>query len=403
MKKIVCIATLDTKGAEAQYVKKIIEKKGHAVTLIDTGILGKPAITADITREEVAAAANTTIPEVIALGTEGKASRVMPIGLAEIVKRLYNSGKLDAVISIGGSIGTTMATAAMRELPVGVPKLMVSTRAGLDESGRYVGTKDVTLMPSVCDIQGLNRVTRRILANAAGAIVGMVEVADDQIDAPEKPLIVMSEVGTTTKCGLRVKSALESKGYEVVIFGGAGIGGKCQEEFIKNNPVKGVIELSIYEVSNELFGGRHTSGPDRLEAAGQKGIPQIITPGMVNILSFHADAVPNLFKDRQEPRQPGIAAVYLKADQLERVAKTIAEKLNRATGPVRVLLPSRGFSSFSGKERKLYDLKDERAFNDSLKASLISSIPVREIDAHINDVEFSNAVVEEFFQLLEAR
>ena len=402
MKKIVCIATLDTKGTEAQYVKKLIEKRGHTVTVIDDGVLGKPAITADITREEVAAAANTTIGEVAALGTEGKVSRVMPVGLVEIVKRLYKEGKLDGIISIGGSIGTSMATTAMRELPVGVPKIMVSTRVGLDESGRYVGTKDVTLMPSVCDIQGLNRITRRILANGVGAIVGMVEMTVDEVEIPDKSLIVMSEVGTTTQCALRVKAALEGKGYEVVIFGGQGIGGKCQEEFIKNNPVEGVIELSIYEVSNELFGGRHTSGPHRLEAAGEKGIPQIITPGMANILSFHADAVPDLFKDRQEPRQPGIAAVYLAANQMELLGKTVAEKLNRATGPVKVLLPTRGFSAFSGKERKLYDPKDERAFNHSLKTSLISSIPVREIDVHINDVEFSNAVVEEFFQLMDA-
>lgn len=403
MKKIVCIATLDTKGAEAQYVKKLIEKRGHTVTVIDDGVLGKPTITADITREEVAAAANTTIGEVAALGTEGKVSRVMPVGLVEIVKRLYKEGKLDGIISIGGSIGTSMATTVMRELPVGVPKLMVSTRVGLAESGRYVGTKDVTLMPSVCDIQGLNRITRRILANGAGAIAGMVEMTVDEVEIPDKPLIVMSEVGTTTQCALRVKSALEGKGYEVVIFGGQGIGGKCQEEFIKSNPVEGVIELSIYEVSNELFGGRHTSGPHRLEAAGERGIPQIITPGMANILSFPADAVPDLFKDRQEPRQPGIAAVYLAANQMELLAKTVAEKLNRATGPVKVLLPTRGFSTFSGKERKLYDPKDERAFNESLKASLISSIPVREIDVHINDVEFSNAVLEEFFQLLGPR
>jgi uncharacterized protein (UPF0261 family) len=216
MKKIVCIATLDTKGAEAQYVRKLIEKRGHTVTLIDDGVLGKPAIPAEITREEVAAAANTTIGEVAALGSEGKVSRVMPVGLVEIVKRLYNSGKLDGIISIGGSIGTSMATTAMRELPVGVPKLMVSTRVGLDESGRYVGTKDVTLMPSVSDIQGLNRITRRILANGAGAIVGMVEMTVGEVEIPDKPLIVMSEVGTTTQCALRVKSVLEGKGYEVV-------------------------------------------------------------------------------------------------------------------------------------------------------------------------------------------
>lgn len=402
MKRIVCIATLDTKGAEVLYLKNIIEKSGHIVTVIDDGMAGEPAFIPDVTREEVAAAANATLDEVVSLGTQDKASRIMPIGLIEIVKRLYKSGRLDGVIAIGGSIGTSMATAAMRELPVGVPKLMVSTRAGLNESGMYVGTRDITLMPSVCDIQGLNRITRKILTNAAGAIVGMAELADDNVEFPERPLVVMSEVGTTTKCGLRVKSVLESKGYEVVIFAGLGLGGKCQEEFIKNNAVAGVIELSLYEISNELFGGRHSSGPHRLEAAGERGIPQVITPGMVNVISFHAESVPDSFKDRQEPRYPGIAAVYLNADQLKIVAKIIAEKLNRATGPLKVLIPKRGFSSFSSKEFKLYDARDERIFTDTLTATLNRSIGIREIDSHINDLDFADAVVDEFLELLAA-
>jgi uncharacterized protein (UPF0261 family) len=400
MKRIVCIGTLDTKGAEVLYLRNLIQKRGHAVTVIDDGVVGEPAFIPDITREEVAAAAGATLDEVISFGTQDKASRIMPIGLTEIVKRLYSSGLLNAVIGIGGSIGTSMATAAMRELPVGVPKLMVSTRAGLNESEKYVGTKDVTLMPSVCDIQGLNRITTRILANAAGAIAGMAEAAEDKPEFSERPLVVMSEVGSTTQCGLRVKSALESKGYEVVIFAGLGLGGKCQEDFIKNNAVAGVIELSVYEISNELFGGRHSSGPHRLEAAGERGIPQLITPGMVNIISFHAESVPDSFKDRQEPRYPGIVAAYLNADQLKIVAKAIAEKLNRATGPLKVLIPNRGFSSFSSKGFKLYDPRDEKAFTDTLTAHLGRSIVIREIDSHINDVEFADAVVNEFLELL---
>lgn len=402
MKRIILIASLDTKGAEAEFVRNLLEKRGHRVTLIDDGVLGRPAIRPEITREEVAAEAGTTIEEVAALGTEGKISRVMPVGLIKIVKRLRDSGELDGLISIGGAIGTSMATTAMRELPVGVPKLMLSTRAGLDESSRYVGTRDVTLMPSICDIQGLNRVTKRLLVNAAGAIAGMVEMAEEDARVPVRPLVVMSEVGTTTRCGLRVKSAVEKAGYEVVIFGGSGIGGRCQEEFVKNSPAQALIELSIYEVSNEIFGGRHASGPNRMEAAGEKGIPQIITPGMVNILSFNEDSIPDLFKNSWEPRQPGSVAVYLNAEQLETVGKAVAEKLNRAKGPVRVLIPNRGFSAFSDKGRKFYDPDHERGFTDSLKASLAPRIALQELDCHINDAEFADAVIADFFELLEA-
>jgi len=231
-KTIVCIGTLDTKGQEIQYVKNLIEQRGHSVLVIDDGILDEPSICADITREEVASAAGFPLEEIRAIGSERKAIELMATGLCKVVKELYSSGKLDGVISIGGGMGTSMATRAMKELPLGVPKLMVSTKvaqSGL--SKEYMGTKDITMVSSVADIAGLNRLTRKIATNAAGAIVGMVE--SPPVEISDRPLVVMSMNGTTTKCGLKVMSVLEEENYEVVVFHSIGMGGRALEEFVK--------------------------------------------------------------------------------------------------------------------------------------------------------------------------
>lgn len=399
-KGIALIMTLDTKAPEAKYISDIIKRKGHDVILTDTGILGKPGITPDISREEVAMAANTSLEEVRALGTAGKASEAMTPGLVKIIKDLYASGKLEGVISVGGGVGSGMASTAMRVLPVGFPKILVSIKIGQGGAEWYVGTKDVTLMPPVCDIEGLNRVTRRILANAAGAIVGMVEAAAE-VKIEEKSLVVIGKFGITTACGLVVKSALEARGWEVVSFPGSGIGGRCQEEFIRDNDVDGVIELSVYEVGGELFNALSRSGKDRLETAGRKGIPQLITPGGAETIAFLGpETVPDRYKNRKFTyHNPQSTAMRLNADEMRLLGKTIGEKLNLATGPVKVLIPTRGFSSWNIKGREFYDPDSDREFINSLKSSLKPTIPVQEIDAHINDRQFAEAVVKEFLQL----
>lgn len=400
---IACIATLDTKGPELEYTASIIRKMGHNALIIDTGILDKPKTTADITRNEVARAANKTLEEIIAIGDQGKCADIMTSGLVNIIKELQISGKIDGVISIGGGMGSGISTTAMRALPVGFPKLMVSIKIGQAGAQWYVGTKDVTLMPSVCDIEGLNRVSRRILSNAAGAIIGMAEAGEieDLKDILERPLIALSELGTTTKCGLKVKTALQDKGYDVVIFAGGGIGGKCQEEFIRDNPVMGVIELGIQEVINELVGAAATSGPNRLEAAGEKGIIQLITPGNADFVAFLGmETVPPRYKDRKLLyHNPQATLMRVNADEFKLAGKVIAGKLNRTKGPIKVLIPTRGFSSLDQKGKPFYDPDADEVFINSLKSNLKASIPVREIDANINDDQFADAVVQEFLQL----
>ena len=398
-KTIVCIATLDTKGLEIQYIKEIIEQRGHRVLLIDDGILGDPIVPTDIKREEVAKAAGSSLKEVRAIANEAKAVETMAEGLGKILKELYQSGKLDGVISIGGGMGTIMATAAMRELPIGVPKLVVSTKVA--QSGvakEYMGAKDITMVSSVADIAGLNRLTRKIAANAAGAIVGMVETRE--IEVPDNPLVVMTMNGTTTKCGSKVMSILEREKYEVIVFHSIGVGGWALEEFVRNEPVQGVIELGLNEIGNELFGGLATAGPNRLEAAGEKGVLQIITPASVDFINFLGpETVPPKFRNRRLIfHNPQATTVRLIDDEMRSLAGVIAEKLNHAKGPVKVLIPLRGFSSWDQQGKDFYNPEVDKIFIDSLKDRLHPSIMVSEIDAHINDDRFVDVVVEEFMK-----
>ena len=397
MKKIiVCIATLDTKGQEIKFIKDMIERRGHKTLIVDSGILGKPTIPPDITREEVATAAGTTLDEIKVIGNESKAVEMMTVGLCHLVKNLYHSGRLDGVISIGGGMGTSMATTAMKELPLGVPKLMVSTKVAQSGTGKvYMGSKDITMVSSVADIVGLNRLTKKIAANAAGAIVGMVE--SPKVEIVDKPLILISMNGTTTPCGSKVMSMLEGENYEVVVFHSIGVGGRALEEFIKNEPVRGVIELGLNEVGNELFGGMATAGPARLEAAGEKGILQIITPASVDFINFLApDTVPPRYKNRNLFfHNPQATTLRLNSDEVRLVAEVMAEKLNRAIGPVKVLIPTRGFSSWDQKGKSFYDPGADRVFIDSLKRRLRASIMVSEIEVHINDSQFADLIVEE--------
>jgi uncharacterized protein (UPF0261 family) len=397
MKKIiVCIATLDTKGQEIKFIKDMIEQRGHQTLIVDDGILGRPTIRPDITREEVAAAAGTTLDEIKAIGIESKAIEIMALGLCHIVKSLYHSGRLDGVISIGGGMGTSMATAAMKELPLGVPKFMVSTKVAQSGTGKeYMGDKDITMVSSVADIAGLNRLTKKIATNAAGAIVGMVE--SPKVEIVDKPLIALTMNGTTTQCGSKVMSMLEGEHYEVVVFHSIGVGGRALEEFIKNEPVKAVIELGLNEIGNELFGGMATAGPARLEAAGEKGVLQIITPASVDFINFLApDTVPSRYKNRNLFfHNPQATTLRLNSDEVRRVAEVMAEKLNRATGPVKVLIPTHGFSSWDRKGKSFYDPEADRVFIDSLKKRLRASIMVSEMEVHINDNEFADLIVEE--------
>ncbi len=403
-KVILCIGTLDSKGPELQYVKQLIErKKGYRTLVMDTGSLGEAYFTADITAGEIAEAAGSTIEKVRSLDEAGPASAIMTLGATRIARDLYNSGKFHGVISIGGGMGSGVASAVMRELPIGIPKFMLSSQKIVQAGIRkYVGTKDIVVLPSMADIAGLNRLTMDSLSKAVGAIIGMMETAEPEESG--QPLVFMTMTGLSTGCGLKAKSLLEEEGFEVAVFHAIGVGGETYEELVRSYPVKGVIELGLNEIGNELFGGLASAGPNRLEAAGEKGIPQIITPGCIDIINFLApETLPDKYRDRTLCyHNPQATLPRMNAEELSLIAGTMAKKLNLAAGRVKFLIPLRGFSSLDRQGGIFYDPAADRAFIDSLKSSLNKNIEVKEIDAHINDSEFAEDLVNEFMDIIEA-
>jgi uncharacterized protein (UPF0261 family) len=405
LKKIIlCIGTLDTKGPELLYMKQLIEQKdGYGALVMDIGSLGMPYFDADITAEEVAQAAGRTIQEVRGLKEAGPAAEIMAVGAVRIVKDLYHSGKFHGAISIGGGMGSGVASTVMRELPIGMPKFMLSSQK-IVQAGirRYVGTKDIVIMPSVADIAGFNRLTRDALRKSVGAIIGMMETGESEVS--EKPLVFMTMTGLSTGCGLRVKSFLEEKGFEVAVFHTIGVGGETLEELVKVYRVSGVIELGLNEIGNELFGGLASAGPNRLEGAGEKGIPQIITPGCIDIINFLApETLPDRYKDRALCfHNPQATLPRLNDEEFRLLGETVGKKLNRAVGPVKVLIPIRGFSSLDCQGNIFYDPIADRAFIDSLKSTLKKTVEVKEIDAHINDEAFADRVANEFMDIIKA-
>jgi uncharacterized protein (UPF0261 family) len=402
---ILLIATLDTKSEEAGYVKKIIEDMGHKVVLADIGVLGEPQIKADITRHEIARAAGSSLDSLVSLRDEGKASEVMAEGLAKIATRLCEGGKIAGVIAIGGSFGTATASAVMRALPIGVPKVMVSTMASRDVRP-YVGTKDIAMIHSVTDIFGLNRVSRKILANAAGAIVGMVN-ATVPSEVAEKPLVGISLTGEQFLAAKRIKKTLEDKGFEVVPFHANGSGGKCLEELVREGEIAGgVIDLAIQEIYGNLFdpGGMFDAGPHRLESAGELGLPHVIVPGCADFMSFPAGQVPPRFKGhKMHMHNPALAVVKTERDEVLELAKSISEKINRGRGPRAVVIPTQGFSRYDKPWHPagFYDPVTREVFIAELRKRLIPDVRYVEVNAHINDPEFADVVTEVFLELVK--
>ncbi|MFC2038168.1 Tm-1-like ATP-binding domain-containing protein [Chloroflexota bacterium] len=402
-KVILCIGTLDTKGTELLYVKQLIDNKSNFKAMImDVGCLDGPYFQANITAEEVAEAAGRTIGEIRAIDEAGPAIAIMTSGAKKIAGELYNSGYFQGILSIGGGTGSAIASAVMKELPIGLPKFMLSSQKIVQAGIRqYIGTRDIVIMPSVADIAGLNRLTIDALNKAVGAITGMMEMEEQVMS--EKPLIFMTMTGLSTGCGLTVKTLLEEKGFEVGVFHTIGVGGETFEEMVKRYPVTGVIELGLNEIGNELFGGLASAGPDRLEAAGKLGIPQIITPGCIDIINFLSpETVPEYYRDRVICyHNPQATLPRMNAEELRQVAETISRKLNMATGKVKFLIPLRGFSSIDKEGNDFHNAAADRAFIQSLKETLKKDIEIKEVDAHINDIAFSHMIVNEFINIIK--
>ncbi len=408
MPTVVLLGTLDTKGREYAFLRDRVRAAGCEALLVDAGVLGEPQVEPDIDRATVARAAGEDAAALATAGDRGVAVAAMGRGAAATVRDLFAAGRLDACLAVGGSGGSSIAAEAMRALPIGVPKLLVSTVASGD-TRPYVGAVDVTMMYSVVDIAGINRVSARILGNAAAAAAGMAHAyAADRAanraagragNAPdggggEKPLVAATMFGVTTPCVDAARAWLEARGYEVLVFHATGTGGRSMEALVRDGFVGGVLDATTTELADELVGGVLSAGPDRLEAAGAAGVPQVVSLGALDMVNFGPfESVPERFADRTLYRHnPTVTLMRTTPEENAALGQTIARKLNAATGPVAVFVPLGGVSLIDTPGGAFHDPAADRALIDALKADLRPGIELRELDTDINDPAFAEAM-----------
>ena len=390
---IVLLGTLDTKGEEYAFVRDRIKAAGCDVILVDAGPRSDPS-PGDITADEVAAAAGVPRAELAAGHDRGRAMAAMTRGATAVVRRLHEEGRLDGIIGLGGSGGSSIISAAMRSLPVGVPKVLVSTMASGD-TRPYVGASDIVLMPSVVDISGINSISERILTNASAAIVGMARAAAGFTStAVAKPCLGATMYGTTTPCVTAARRLLEERGYEVLVFHANGTGGRVLESLVASGLVTGCLDVTTSELADEVVGGVLSAGPDRLEVAGRLGIPQVVSLGGLDQACFGpVDTVPSRFRNRRlYEHNASITLVRPSVEESAELGRTIARKLNLAVGPVAVFIPLRGFSAYGVPGAPLHDAEADAALIRELEDSLRSDVEVVEIATDINDPEFGRAM-----------
>ena len=402
MATIAILGTMDTKGEEHAFVAAQIRQRGHQTLIIDTGTLEAPRLKPDISREEVAAAAGIDLAAVVARRDRGEAVHAMSQGAPRLLTRLAQARRIDGVISLGGGGGTAISTAAMRALPIGFPKVMVTTLAS-GNTAQYVGAKDIVLFPSIVDVAGLNRISRQILTRAAGAICGMVEVEPPQAD--DKPVIVASQFGNTTACVDQARKILEAAGYEVLVFHATGTGGRTMESLIESGMVAGVLDVTTTEWADELVGGFLGAGPTRLEAAAKTGVPAIIAPGCLDMVNFYGpESVPGKFRGRTfYQHNPQVTLMRTSPEECAQLGAIIAWKLNASTGPVTVLIPLRAISVISAPGQGFHDPVADQALFDALRANLQPGIEIKELDCAINDATFAEACAKSLLHNIRKR
>ena len=402
MATVVLLGTLDTKGEEYDFLRRKVREEGVDVLLVDTGILGVPLADPDISRQEVAEAAGANAQELAESGDRGDAVEAMARGAGEIVKELHAQGRLDSVLALGGSGGTAIATQAMRELPVGVPKLMVSTMASGD-TRPYVGAVDVTLMYSVVDIAGLNPISERILGNAAAASAGMAKSQGPQAEA-EKPLVGATMFGVTTPSVTEARKRLEELGYEVLVFHATGTGGQAMEALMRSGFITASLDITTTELADELVGGVLSAGPERLEAAGALGIPQVVSLGALDMVNFGPfETVPADFRDRLlYKHNPTVTLMRTMPEECAELGRVIAEKLNKARGPLTIFVPLKGVSLIATEGQVFHDPAADEALFGALREHLDPDVDLRELDLDINDPEFAQAMADRLDALYRA-
>jgi uncharacterized protein (UPF0261 family) len=403
---VLLIGTLDTKGQEIGFVRELLHQQGVATHVVDAGVLQPPAFVPDIARDEVYQAAGTSVAAIQRAGDRGRAIEAAARGVAVLARGLAERGEVEGVLALGGSAGTTIGTAAMRALPFGVPKLMVSTMAS-GQVKHYVGVRDILMLSSVVDISGLNRISRTVLSNAAHAMAGMVlgqRTGGTSTDAEAKPLVTMTMFGVTTPCVEAARRRVEEQGYEVLVFHATGTGGMTMESFIADGLITGVLDITTTELADELVGGVLAAGRDRLTAAGLRGVPQVISVGALDMVNFGPpETVPEKFRGRRfYQHNPTVTLMRTTPDENDRLGKEIAEKASAARGPTAVLIPRRGVSAIDAEGKPFWWPEADAALIESLRHWMSPHVELVEMNLHINDPEFARTAVETLFRLLQS-
>jgi uncharacterized protein (UPF0261 family) len=403
---VLLIGTLDTKGTEIAFVRDLLQAVGVAVRVVDAGVLQPPAFVPDIGREEVYAAAGTSLAEVQRTGDRGRAIEAAARGVARIALDQHTQGKVDGVLGLGGSAGTTIATAAMRALPFGVPKVMVSTLAS-GQVRPFVGVRDILMMNSVVDISGINRVSRRVLTNAANAMIGMVknQLQGSHSSPTDKVLLGATMFGVTTPCVEAGRKRCEAADYEMLVFHATGTGGMTMESFIRDGLIEGVLDITTTELADELVGGELTAGPDRLTAAALRGIPQVISLGALDMVNFGPrHTVPEKFRERRfYQHNPNVTLMRTTPEENDKLGKEIAQKASAAKGPTTVLVPLRGVSGIDREGQPFWWPEADAALFQSLRNWMSPDVELIELDMHINDPAFAVAAAEKLLAYLKSR
>jgi uncharacterized protein (UPF0261 family) len=400
MATIAVLGTLDSKGEEHAFVAALIAQHGHKPLLIDVGTGGPATVQPDITREQVAASAGIDLAALMAKKDRGECVVAMTKAAPACVAKLAAEGRIDGIISLGGGGGTAIGTAAMRALPLGFPKLMVSTLAA-GNVAPYLGTKDITMMPSIADVAGLNRLSRVIFTRAAGAICGMVGVTPEVGAA--KPLIVASQFGNTTTCVTEAKKVLEAAGYEVLVFAATGTGGRIMESVIESGIVSGVLDVTTTEWADELVGGNLNAGPERMDAAAKANIPVVVAPGCLDMVNFGEMAsIPEKFKGRNfYIHNPQITLMRTTADECRQLGAIVAKKANAYQAGTAIMIPRKAISVISAAGQPFHDAVADEDLFTALKSN--ATVPVQEFDLAINDKEFAQACAYKLIELIGCR
>jgi uncharacterized protein (UPF0261 family) len=401
MATVVLLGTLDTKGKEYEYLRDRLREQGVDVLVVDAGVF-EPQIEPDITQDDVAAAAGADLGALRAAGDRGGAVEAMCRGSAEVAKRLHDEGRLDGILTVGGSGNSSIGAAAVAALPVGVPKLIVSTVASGD-TRPYVGASDVSMTYSVVDISGINRISERILSNAAGAIAGMAKVSVPE-SGEGRPLIGATMFGVTTPAVTRARERLEELGYEVLVFHATGTGGQSMEALARGGFLAGVLDLTTTELADDLVGGVLSAGPDRLETAGEMGLPQVVSLGALDMVNFGPrETVPPRFDDRNlYIHNPTITLMRTTPEECAELGRRIARKLSAATGPTALFIPLKGVSMIATEGGPFHDAAADEALFSALREGLADNVELHELDVDVNDPAFADAMADRLHAMIPA-